>query len=365
VRDFIRIDDVTREEMERVFELANDMEVMREMGSDLCKGRILGTLFFEPSTRTRLSFESAMCRLGGSVLGFSDPAATSFAKDETLADTIQMVCNYADILVIRHFWAGAAKLAAQQSRVPVINAGDDGNQHPTQTLTDLYTLWKTGRDVSSMTVGVCGDLRFGRAAHSLVYGLAAFGVNIVLIAPPGLDLPPEEMWTLEHVYGADVTCVEEPSEVIGDLDVLYVNRLQKERLPKELDAKEVQRIASRYRIDAELIKSAKHDCIVLHPLPRVDELARELDSDPRAAYFGQSSNGVPVRMALMAMLMGRIDRPRFAGSQRTVTEHAQPVCRTETCVTRHEPRVPALTEAVAGAAEKHACNYCGRFVDLG
>lgn len=365
MRDFIRIDDVTREEMERVFELARDMEVMREMGSDLCKGRILGTLFFEPSTRTRLSFESAMCRLGGAVLGFADPHATSFAKDETLADTIQMVGNYADVLVIRHFWAGAAKVAAQQSRVPVINAGDDGNQHPTQTLTDLYTLWKTGRDVSAMTVGVCGDLRFGRAAHSLVYGLATFGVNIVLIAPPGLDLPPEEMWRLEHDFGADVTCVDQPADVIRDLDVLYVNRLQKERLPKDMDAAEVQNIAKRYRIDAELIKSAKSDCIVLHPLPRVDELARELDSDPRAAYFGQSANGVPVRMALLAMLMGRVDRAGFSGRTRPVTEREEAVCHAQTCVTRHQPRLPSLTEAVAGPSEKHACHYCGRFVEIG
>lgn len=365
MRDFIRIDDVTRDEMERVFELAHDMEVMREMGSDMCKGRILGTLFFEPSTRTRLSFESAMCRLGGNVLGFADPNATSFAKDETLADTIQMLGNYADVLVIRHFWAGAAKVASQQSRVPIINAGDNGNQHPTQTLTDLYTLWKTGRDLSSMTVGVCGDLRFGRAAHSLVYGLATCGVNIVLISPPGLDLPPEEMWVLEHVCRADVTCVEEPGEVIQDLDVLYVNRLQKERLPEDMDAAEIQKIAARYRIDAELIKRAKSDCIVLHPLPRVDELARELDSDPRAAYFGQSSNGVPVRMALLAMLMERVDRPGFGGVPRSVSERAEPVCHTETCVTQHEPRLPALTEALAGPSEKHACNYCGRFVDVG
>jgi aspartate carbamoyltransferase catalytic subunit len=364
VRDFIRIDDVTREEMERVFHLADDMEVMREMGSDLCKGRVLATLFYEPSTRTRLSFESAMFRLGGNVLGFADPQATSFAKAETLADTIQMVCNYADILVIRHFWAGAAKVATQQSRVPVINAGDNGNQHPTQTLTDLYTLWKTGRDLSSITVGVCGDLRFGRAAHSLVYGLAAFGINIVLIAPPGLDLPPEEAWRLEHVYGADVTCVEEPGEVIGDLDALYVNRLQTERLPKDLDPEEVQQIASRYRIDAELIRRAKSDCLVLHPLPRVDELARELDSDPRATYFEQSSNGVPIRMALMAMLMGRVDRPGFAGTQRAVDERAEHVCDAETCVTQHEPRLPVLTETVGGPSEKHACNYCGRFVDV-
>jgi aspartate carbamoyltransferase catalytic subunit len=364
VRDFIRIDDVTREEIESIFHLAHDMEVMREMGSDLCKGRILGTLFFEPSTRTRLSFESAMCRLGGSVLGFSDPAATSFAKDETLADTIQMVCNYADILVIRHFWAGSANVASQQSRVPIINAGDDGNQHPTQTLTDLYTLWKTGRDISSMTVGVCGDLRFGRAAHSLVYGLATFGVNIVLIAPPGLDLPPEEAWRLEHEYNASVTLVEEPGDVIGDLDVLYVNRLQKERLPKDLDPVEVQRIASRYRIDAELIKRAKPDCMVLHPLPRVDELARELDSDPRAAYFEQSSNGVPVRMALMAMLMGRVDRPTFSGRPRDTDDHADRVCHADTCVTNHEPRLTARTEAVGGPSSRRACNYCGRFVNV-
>ena len=362
MESFVRIEDRTRDEMLRFFELARDMEIMREMGSDLCKGRILGAMFYEPSTRTRLSFESAMYRLGGNVLGFADPNSTSFAKEETLADTIHMLCNYADALVIRHFWAGAAQFASMHSTAPVINAGDDANQHPTQTLTDLYTLWKARRTLSGMTVGVCGDLRFGRAAHSLVYGLAAFDVNIILIAPDGLELPDEEMWRLEHAYGANVSRARRPGHVIEDLDALYVNRLQKERLPDELDAAEIQQIARQYRIDAALISRAKPTCMVLHPLPRVDELARELDGDPRAVYFEQSSNGVPVRMALLALALGRAPRNPFEPKTDDAQIHAEPVCRSKACVSAHEPDVPPLTETVGIGAVRRVCRFCGRFV---
>lgn len=359
---FIRIEDLTSGEMLRFFELARDMEIMREMGSDLCKGRILGAMFYEPSTRTRLSFESAMFRLGGNVLGFADPNSTSFSKKETLADTIHMLCNYADVLVIRHFWAGAARLAALHSTAPVVNAGDNANQHPTQTLTDLYTLWKAREDLSGMTVGVCGDLRFGRAAHSLVYGLAAFGVHIVLIAPEGLELPEEERWRLDQQYGAKVSLARHPGHVIEDLDAIYVNRLQKERLPDDLDAEEIQRIARQYRIDAALIARAKPTCLALHPLPRVDELARELDSDPRAVYFEQSSNGVPARMALLALALGRAPRNPFEPKKTETQTHASRVCRSKTCVTAHEPDVPALTEMVGLTEPRRVCHYCGRFV---
>ena len=361
---FVRIEDLTQAEMLRFFELARDMEIMRTMGSDLCKGRIMGAMFYEPSTRTRLSFESAMFRLGGDVLGFADPNSTSFAKEETLADTIHMLCNYADVLVMRHFWAGAARLAAMHSTVPVINAGDDANQHPTQTLTDLYTLWKARGDLSGMRVGVCGDLRFGRAAHSLVYGLAAFGVHIVLIAPPGLDLPPEESLRLKEAYGAETSLARRPDDVIESLDALYVNRLQKERLPDDLDAEEIQQIARQYRIDGKLIARAKPTCLVLHPLPRVDELARELDDDPRAVYFEQSSNGVPVRMALLALALGRAPRNPFEPKPVETLPHPSPVCRSKSCVTAHEPVVEPLTEAVCGASSRRVCHYCGRFVSV-
>jgi aspartate carbamoyltransferase catalytic subunit len=358
VRDLIGIDDLSRDDVESVLELAEKMVVLREMGSDLCKGKILATIFYEPSTRTRLSFESAMLRLGGEVLGFSDPLTTSVTKDETLADTVHMVCNYADIIVVRHSQAGAPRLAAQHSSVPIVNAGDDAHQHPTQTLTDLFTMRQLRGDVGALTVGICGDLRFGRAAHSLAYGLAMFGARMILIAPRGLEMPEDVLWRLKHIYRANLTLAETPRDVVRELDILYVNRLQKERLPKELDPKAVQEVARTYRVDPDLMSLAKPDCYVLHPLPRVDELARELDDDPRAAFFRQSANGVPVRMALMAMLLRRVDRPAFIGVERTVVEHSEHVCRNPTCVVQFEPRVRPLTDILDADTGLRSCYYC-------
>ncbi|MBM3214617.1 aspartate carbamoyltransferase [Candidatus Poribacteria bacterium] len=358
MRDLIGIDDLDRGEIESVLDLAAEMEVLREMGSDLCKGKILATIFYEPSTRTRLSFESAMLRLGGEVLGFADPQTTSVAKDETLADTVHMVCNYSDIIVMRHSKAGAARLAAQHSVVPIVNAGDDAHQHPTQSLTDLFTIRRLRGDISELTVGICGDLRFGRAAHSLAYALAMFGARIVLIAPTGLELPEDVSWRLDNLYGANTSLAETPRDVIGELDVLYVNRLQKERLPAELDANAIKDVARSYRVDADLMKLAKPDCLVMHPLPRVDELTHDLDDDPRAAYFQQSSNGVPVRMALMAMLLRRVDRPAFREKPRRVTEPSEHVCANPACVTQAEPRVRPLVETVDAARGVKWCAYC-------
>jgi aspartate carbamoyltransferase catalytic subunit len=361
MRDLIRVEDLSREEIEGVLDLAREMEVLREMGSDLCKGRILATMFYEPSTRTRLSFESAMSRLGGSVLGFADPQATSFVKEETLADTVHMVCTYADLIAIRHPRAGAARLAAEHSSVPVINAGDDAHEHPTQTLTDLYTLRQLKGRLSGLAVGICGDLRYGRAAHSLAYGLAMFGARIVLIAPPGLEMPDEVLWRLTHRHHAAFECVAAPQDAVADLDVLYVNRLQKERLPADLDPEAVRRIASTYRVNGELMARARADCLILHPLPRVDELARELDDDPRAAYFRQSANGVPVRMALMSLLLRRVQRPGFA-EKRVATHDIGQGCANPSCVARHEPRVRTLAEPLDAQTGLFACSYCGRFL---
>lgn len=362
MRDLIGVDDLTREDIESLLELAEKMVILREMGSDLCKGKILATLFYEPSTRTRLSFESAMLRLGGEVLGFADPSTTSVAKEETLADTIHMVCNYADLIVVRHSQAGAPQLAAQHSTVPVVNAGDDAHQHPTQTLTDLFTIRQLRGDLSSLTVGICGDLRFGRAAHSLAYGLAIFGTRMVLIAPRGLEMPEEVRWRLEHRYHADVSCAETPREVIHELDILYVNRLQKERLPKDLDAAGIREVARTYRVDADLMALAKPDCYVLHPLPRVDELARELDADPRAAFFRQSANGVPVRMALMVTLLRRLDQPVLRGVPRRPEEHRDRRCQNPSCVVQFEPSARPLTELLDPATGLRSCYYCQRFL---
>jgi len=362
VRDLIGVDDLCRDDVESVLALAEKMVVLREMGSDLCKGKILATIFYEPSTRTRLSFESAMLRLGGEVLGFADPLTTSVAKDETLADTVHMVCNYADLIVIRHSLAGAPRLAAQHSTVPVVNAGDDAHQHPTQTLTDLFTIRQLCGDISSLTVGICGDLRFGRAAHSLAYGLALFGARMVLIAPRGLEMPEDVLWRLQHIYHANLTCAETPREVIRELDILYVNRLQKERLPKELDPKAVQEVARTYRVDPDLMALAKPNCYVLHPLPRVDELARELDDDPRAAFFRQSANGVPVRMALMAILLRRVDVPALRGVDRPVEEERTHRCVNPSCVVQHEPRVRPLVEVLDSTSGLRACHYCQNLI---
>jgi aspartate carbamoyltransferase catalytic subunit len=300
-RDIISIKDFTREEIDYILEIAEAMEPIAKKGSDMLKGRILATLFFEPSTRTRLSFEAAMHKLGGSAIGFAEPEITSVRKGENLADTIRVVENYADVIALRHPREGAARLAAEFAKVPIINGGSGGEEHPTQALLDLYTVKKEKGKIDGLSIAMVGDLRFGRTVHSLAYALSLYHVNLYFVSPPLLRMRRE---VLEAIKGK-VNVVETSSldEVVPDVDVLYVTRIQKERFP---DPAEYMKVKGSYRISLETLGNAKQDLIILHPLPRVGEISPEIDNTSHARYFQQVWNGIIVRMALLALILGAI-----------------------------------------------------------
>ena len=271
---------------------------------DVCRGKILATLFFEPSTRTRLSFEAAMLRLGGAVEGFSDADNTSTVKGETLADTIRVVSSYADVIAMRTPKDGASLLASKYSACPIINAGDGGHYHPTQTLTDLVTIRQLLGGLENHTIGFCGDLKFGRTVHSLAEALRHFkGNKYIFISPKELTVPDYLITNVLEPAGVEYKIVESLDEVIGELDVLYMTRVQKERFFNEQD---YIRLKDSYILDGEKMKMAKKNMIVLHPLPRVNEITTEVDDDPRAAYFKQVKYGMYARMALIAKLTGSL-----------------------------------------------------------
>lgn len=299
----VSINDFTNDEIRRVFEIAETMlpAARGNETSDLLVGKILATLFFEPSTRTRLSFESAMSRLGGKVLGFSDPSGTSVVKGETLADTVRMAEAYTDVIVLRHPREGAARLASQFSSKPILNAGDGAGQHPTQTLLDLFTILREKGDIGDQHVTLLGDLKYGRTVHSLAYALSRFGAEITLVSPPQLQMPEEILSYLSK--NSKVHQMESLEEAVTDADVLYVTRIQKERFP---DPAEYIKVAGLYRVDLKLLEEAREGIIVMHPLPRVEEIAPEVDASPHARYFQQAFNGVPIRMALLALVSGVI-----------------------------------------------------------
>jgi len=261
--------------------------------------RILGVLFFEPSTRTRMSFEAAMARLGGTSIDMGGVEASSVVKGETLADTIRVVSGYADAIVLRHPKEGAARLAAEFSSVPVLNAGDGAGQHPSQTLIDLYTI-RQAMPLDGIDVGLLGDLRYGRTAHSLAYALTEFNVTIHTLAPQSLEMPPNVMEGLKD-RGVEVVQHDDIEEFTADLDVMYVTRIQRERFP---DTASYYAVASSYRVTPELLERAREQMIVLHPLPRVDEIDPGVDALPHARYFEQAKNGIPIRMALLLGVMG-------------------------------------------------------------
>ncbi len=301
-RDILSIRDLSRSDIELVLRAARKMVPIAE-GKRLSRsleGRVLGTLFFEPSTRTRLSFDSAMQRLGGRVIGFGSTEGTSIQKGETLADTIRMVESYCDAIVLRHPQEGAARLAAEFTERPVINGGDGAGQHPTQTLLDLFTIWDERGTIEGQRVALVGDLKDGRTVHSLTYALAEFGADLLFVSPPTLEMPRE---ILEYVKerGIRFKATHRLEDVIHDADVLYVTRIQKERFP---DPQEYEKVAGVYRIDASLLHEAKQDLIVMHPLPRLGEIAPDVDRTKHATYFKQAFNGVPVRMALLQLVLG-------------------------------------------------------------
>ena len=303
--DLVSIRDLTVPQMNRIMDVAEGMVPIAKGDevSKLLDGKILATLFYEPSTRTKLSFESAMMRLGGRVIGFSDPKSSSVAKGETLADTIRMADAYSDLIVLRYRNEGAARLAADFSEVPVINAGDGAGQHPTQTLLDLFTMREEMGKIKGKHIALLGDLKYGRTVHSLSEALAMFGAKLSFVSPKGLEMPAETVENVEKIGTKPhiTNCVE---DVIGDADILYVTRIQKERFP---DLAEYQRVAGSFQVNPELLEKAKKSMRVLHPLPRVSEIDPEADSPPHALYFRQAFNGVPVRMALMALIMGAIE----------------------------------------------------------
>lgn len=267
---------------------------------DAGKGKVLATLFFEPSTRTRLSFESAMLRLGGSAISVAEGGSTSSMKGETLTDTIRMVAGYSDAIVLRHPREGAARLAASVSDVPVINGGDGAGQHPTQTLTDLYTIRKTKGAIPGNVVALVGDLKYGRTVHSLAHALTRYGVEMAFVAPEPLQMPADMRAQLDAA-GAKYTLASRIEDVISDVDVLYMTRIQKERFP---DIDEYRKVQGIFRVTRGLLAEGKKDVAVMHPLPRVGEIDPAVDETPAAKYFEQAANGVPVRMALLAKLLG-------------------------------------------------------------
>lgn len=300
-RNLINADDFNVEEINEILNLAEEIIKSPSDFSNLCNGKILGTLFFEPSTRTRLSFESAIHRLGGDCIGFSESASSSTSKGESLADTIRTVSNYTDIIAMRNPKEGSAVLASSYAEVPLINAGDGGHQHPTQTLTDLLTIWMTKERLDNMTIGLCGDLKFGRTVHSLIKAMSRYENNkFVLISPEELQVPDYIKIFLKS-KNIEFKEVEKMEDVIGELDVLYMTRVQRERFFNEAD---YVRLKDSYILDNDKMKLASDDLAVLHPLPRVNEIATEVDSDPRAVYFKQVRYGVIVRMALILKLLG-------------------------------------------------------------
>ena len=294
--------DLSVEELAKVLDLANDIEKNPEKYAHKCDGKILATLFYEPSTRTRLSFESAMMRLGGKVLGFSSANSSSAAKGESVADTVRTVSCYADICAMRHPKEGAPLVASMASRIPVINAGDGGHQHPTQTLADLLTIRSLKGRLDHITIGLCGDLKFGRTVHSLIEALVRYeGVKFVLISPEELKIPDYIREDVLRASGHESVEVERLEDAMPSLDLLYMTRVQKERFFNEED---YVRMKDFYILDKAKMELARPDMLVLHPLPRVNEISVEVDADPRAAYFKQVQYGVYVRMALMLSLLG-------------------------------------------------------------
>jgi aspartate carbamoyltransferase catalytic subunit len=303
LHDIISIRDLNKSKINHILKVSKDMEKRQNRKNKYLSGKMLACLFFEPSTRTRLSFETAMDRMGGDVIGFSESGSTAISKGESLKDTIKTVENYADAIVIRHPQEGSARLAANASSVPVINAGDGSNQHPTQTLLDLYTI---KRETGSLkkNIAIIGDLKYGRTAHSLAYALSMFGAKMTFISPKGLEMPEEVITDLSKFN----TKIEETNDLEGAIpgcDVLYVTRIQHERFP---DPEEYEKVKGAYKITLETLKSAKKDAIILHPLPRVDEISPEVDSTKHARYFKQVHYGLPVRMALLGLVMGAIKK---------------------------------------------------------
>ena len=349
MRNLIDILDFSVEEIDKLCATANDIIDHPEMYSESCKGKILGTLFFEPSTRTRLSFVSAMMNLGGNVLGFSQAGSTSVSKGETLADTIRMVASYSDIIVMRHPKEGAPIVASSVSKVPIINAGDGGHFHPTQTLTDLLTIKRKKGRFDGLTVGVCGDLKYGRTVHSLIAAMARYeNVRFVLISPDELKLP--DYVKEEFIGDKEYKEVSDLEASIPELDILYMTRIQQERFA---DKAEYERLKDVYILDAAKLNGAKSDLSIMHPLPRVNEINVDVDDDERAHYFDQAEFGRYIRMALiLKLLKSAKEEGTVVGGERDETL----VCKNRHCITGVERGIKHLFK-------DGKCIYCDQKAD--
>ena len=345
MRHIIDLCDLTEKEFSDLYKLTTNIIDRPEGYTDACRGKVLGSLFYEPSTRTNLSFSTAMMRLGGSVVGFSDPGSSSTTKGETLKDTINMVSSYADLIVMRNPREGAAKAASLYSSVPVINAGDGGHLHPTQTLTDMVTILRYRGSADDMKIGLCGDLKYGRTVHSLLHFLERYhNVQIYLISPDVLALP-DYMVQFLKAHNMPFCQARSIEEVLPELDVLYMTRIQRERFSS---AQEYENLEGNYQLTAEKMKRAKKDMLVLHPLPRVDEIAQDVDDDPRAVYFRQARFGMFGRMALLLTLS---KLPFIRAGHQDIGAHGVR-CTNPKCITHIEIYQPL--EGTAGAR----CPYC-------
>jgi len=399
--DVVSIEDLATSEIEQIFELADDLSSALEAGRppSLANGLIMATLFYEPSTRTRLSFESAMHRLGGAVISSADMHASSASKGESLADTVRVVSTYADLIVVRHPYDGAARVAAEYAAVPIINAGDGSREHPTQTLCDLYILRRKKGNLKGLTVALCGDLKFGRTVHSLIYALARFGANIVAVPYGGMDVPEYVLARVaaESKYALSTVTIDELKSLAGGLDALYLTpsaphqmalftgampleRLPAARPPALLDAFYVTRLqrerftggeqsmADYGHFDGRALRTSRtQEAVVMHPLPRTDELAYELDSDPRAVYFEQAAAGVPVRMALIAWLLEHAhaaERPKRPDPPIKFKSEVMPRCANSACISRHESSYLHPRFRLAPSPNRSLlllrCDYCER-----
>jgi aspartate carbamoyltransferase catalytic subunit len=379
IKNLVSFSDLPKQDLELILDTAGQMAEAIGFGGKTEPSpsqpldRILGTAFFEPSTRTRLSFESAMLRLGGQTLGFAEAKSSSAAKGEAVADTVQIMSAYCDIIVMRHPLAGAAKVAARAAEVPFINAGDGSREHPTQTLTDLFCIRREFGTLAGLKIGLCGDLKYGRTVHSLAPVMAQMGSEIVCIAPDALKMPERYLAQVETSSGARPAETESLEQAIADLDVLYMTRIQRERFDND---EQYRRVAGVYVLTPDIMAAAKAEMRVLHPLPRVNEISVAVDADPRAAYFRQAAGGVPVRMALIALLLelpqfqpsvkgiGLGKPPKKTRSEEVIEPKPEPTvvsvagpCRNKNCITnsKDEPLEPEFIETLDG---RIICAYC-------
>lgn len=351
VKHLIDFNDMSLCDWEEIYKLTNDIIKKPELYCDRCKGKLLATLFYEPSTRTMLSFQSAMLRLGGNIIGFDNPGSSSVVKGENLKDTARIISNYADIIVIRHPYEGAALAASLYSKKPVINAGDGGHLHPTQTLTDLVTIKNEKGRLENLNIGLCGDLKHGRTVHSLLKAMSLFkGNKFYLISTISLNTP-KYITDIIKKSGNEFFEIKSIDECIGDLDVLYMTRIQKERFSSE---EEYNKQKGVYILDENKMKKAKNDLIVLHPLPKVDEIESDIDFDKRALYFKQAENGMYVRMALILKML---ENPPIEVVKPCST-HKNIKCPNPVCITKTEKYLPNIFYNVNGTRKTVACSFC-------